>query len=173
MRLDNQLIMNTTPTKNLHQYSIETLESIKRQIDEMPDSKRIGVLGTDSDSVEISNMAFVYSNPRIIDDSLTLDIELLDTPAGQQLKAQLLLETDGICFRPAGQAEMPAETEMMKLLKVPVKIGADYVLHTIQTVNQSEDALQYPAPTAMSWQQVNITVDSPDSEKISKLVKKT
>ena len=154
MRLDNQLIMNTTPTKNLHKYSIEALESIKRQIDEMPIEKRIGVLGTDSVIAEIANMAFVYSNPRILDDSLVLDIEVLDTPAGQQIQAQLLLDTDGICFRPAGQATMPPESEMMKMLKVPITICADYVLQTIQAVNQSDDALQFPSSTEINWQQI-------------------
>ena len=164
MRLDNQLIMNTTPTKNLNQYSIEVLESIAKQIEEMEPIKRFGVLGTADPEMTPSAIAFEYKNPRVIDDSLIVDIEILDTPAGQDLQAKILIEQGSVCFRPAGTATLPTESTMQKLLKVPVPIGLDYKLMTIQAMSGEDDALQFPPK--VEWANVEIEFDEPARPEI-------
>lgn len=169
MILENQLIMNTTPTKNLHVYSIEVLESIVRQINEMTGLQRIGVVGDKSAEAGIHNSAFIFRNPRIVDDSLVLDIELLETPVAEELKTSILLNNDPIVFRPAGQATMPADADMMKMLKVPVKIGADYRFKTIQAIPKSEDALEFPDKPNVDWVEMGSRLpDLADSEYNSK-----
>lgn len=155
MILENQLIMNTTPTKNYHVYTLGVLESMVRQINEMTGLQRIGVVGTSSASAELHNAAFMFRNPRIVDDSLILDIELLETEPAQDLKARILLERDSIVFRPAGQATLPHDADMMKLMKLPVSVGLDYKFQTIQAIPESEDALQFPPKP--EW--VNVTIN--------------
>lgn len=165
MLLENQLIMNTTPTKNLHVYPIEVLESMVRQINEMTGLQRIGVVGTSYASAELHNAAFMFRNPRIVDDSLVLDIELLETPEAEELKTTILLDSKGIVFRPAGQFNLPADADMMKMLKIPVKIGLNYRFKTIQAIPESEDALEFPAKPNVDWVEMDINLpDPPDSE---------
>lgn len=164
MKLDNQLIMNTTPTKNLNHYSIEVLESIVKQIKEMEPIKRFGVVGVVDPEMNPSAVAFEYKNPRVIDDSLILDIEVLDTPAGQELKARILFDRDSICFRPAGEASLPGNAEMQRMLKVPVQIGLDYKLKTIQAIPETEDALEFPPK--VEWTNVEIDFEEPTPPEI-------
>ena len=150
MKLENQLLLNTTPNLNNRQYPIETLHSIADQINEMPAAKRIGILPDDNYDVDLNpkNMAFTFENARVVDDTLIIDIEILDTPSGQMIKAVNTVETWNYVFRPAGQATLPSDSEgqMMNLMKVPVKVGTDYKLFTIHAIKSTDDSLQYPKP---------------------------
>jgi hypothetical protein len=149
MVLKNQLLLNATPNLNNRVYPIETLRCIADQINEMPAEKRIGILPAipyhDFD-VTVKNMAFTFENARVVDDTLIADIEILDTPSGQMIMAVNAVETWSYVFRPAGQATLPSEEQMMHLMKIPIGVGTDYKFFTIQAVKSTDDSLQYPKP---------------------------
>lgn len=142
MILRDQLILNTKPNKNRRRYTIEALESIVKQI--LNDqAQNLGTLGTvDTFTTPLNKVAFRYFNPRIEEESLYVDIEILDTPSGRDLKNML----DSVVFRVCGTIEhaSPAEPwdQMRYLLKINLLVGGDYKLTTLNAINKDEDSLE-------------------------------
>jgi hypothetical protein len=144
MKLYNQLILNTEPTKNNRRYPIEVLETIKNQINSDV-NKNIGTIGfPEGLEISLSESAFTYSNAYISNDVLYCDIELINTPKGVELRRMIDENTD-VRFRPGGQAtlkgEMPVETH--NLLGIPAHVSEDYKLITIAAINAEEDAINF------------------------------
>jgi hypothetical protein len=66
--------------------SVELIQDIKGQIDELINKKsNLGVVGfiNYNYSINLSDVAFQYYNPRIIESKLYLDLKILDTPKGK------------------------------------------------------------------------------------------
>jgi hypothetical protein len=66
--------------------SVELIQNIKGQIDELINKKsNLGVVGfiNYNYSINLSDVAFQYYNPRIIESKLYLDLKILDTPKGK------------------------------------------------------------------------------------------
>jgi len=150
MKLYKQPILNTNPTLNNRRYPLEVLVSIKDQIIEMSSKQSaFGTVGYDSESLEkatlnVSKIAFEFSNPLIENETLYVDIKTLETPEGKLLRSLLESGID-LRFRPAGTAslvgEMPQETH--NLLGVPKHVATDYKLISLAAVNPEEDALKF------------------------------
>jgi hypothetical protein len=64
--------------------SSDLMLNIKSQMEDLIcDGCTMGVFGLNGDVfISLSNAAFTYSNPQIIDNKLYIDIKLLDTPKG-------------------------------------------------------------------------------------------
>jgi hypothetical protein len=76
--------------------SVELIQDIKGQIDELINKKsNLGVVGfiNYNYSINLSDVAFKYYNPRIIESKLYLDLKILDTPKGKFMSG-LLSELD-------------------------------------------------------------------------------
>ena len=143
MILKDQLILNTKPNKNRRRYTVEALESIRSQILMSDPSRNLGTLGTiESFTIPLSKVAFAYSNPRIEEESLYVDVEILGTPQGEELKSLL----DSVVFRTCGTIEHPSPAEpwdtVRYLLNVDLVVGEDYKLITLNAINKGEDALE-------------------------------
>ena len=150
MKLNKQPVLNTNATLNNRRYPLEVLVSIKDQIIDMSSKETaFGTLGYDTESLEkatlnVSKIAFRYSNPLIEDKILYVDIEVLETPEGGILRSLLEAKMD-LRFRPSGMAflvgPMPQETH--NLLVVPKHVSSDYKLISLAAINPEEDALQF------------------------------
>ena len=150
MKLYKQPILNTNASLNNRRYPLEVLISIKDQIIEMSSKGMgLGTLGYDTEGLEkcgvnMSKIAFKYSNPLIENETLYVDIEVLGTREGNLLKSLLEAQVD-LRFRPAGTAslvgEMPQETH--NLLGVPKHVATDYKLISLAAIGPEEDALQF------------------------------
>lgn len=161
--LKDELIFNTIPNANNRFYPIETLRSILTQIEALPAEKRLGYLLEHIEETEgkpeIGKIAFSYSNVRLIgagnDASLIADIEILDTPVGEQMKMEELISEWHWVFRPSGKFMMPPDANMYQLLKVPIRIGPDYEFVAMTAIKSTVDSL-LPPPTH-EWKSIGIT----------------
>jgi uncharacterized protein YjgD (DUF1641 family) len=68
--------------------SVELIQNIKSQIDELINKKsNLGVVGfidyNYPSTYNLSDVAFQYYNPRILENKLYLDLKILDTPKGK------------------------------------------------------------------------------------------
>jgi hypothetical protein len=150
MNLNKQPILNTNATLNNRRYPLEVLVSIKDQIIEMSSKQSaFGTVGYDSESLEkatlnVSKIAFEFSNPLIENETLYVDIKTLETPEGQLLRSLLESEID-LRFRPSGMASLVGEMpqEVHNLLDVPKHVSSDYKLIGLAAINPEEDALQF------------------------------
>jgi hypothetical protein len=150
MKLYKQPILNTNASLNNRRYPLGVLVSIKDQIIEMSSKETAhGTIGYDIESIKkgginLSKIAFKYSNPLIENETLYVDIKTLETPEGKLLRSLLESGID-LRFRPAGTAslvgEMPQETH--NLLGVPKHVSSDYKLIGLAAINPEEDALQF------------------------------
>ena len=78
---DGSILFNATN-------SVELIQNIKSQIDELIDKKsNLGVVGFNNfnnpSTYNLSDVAFQYYNPRIVENKLYLDLKILDTPKGK------------------------------------------------------------------------------------------
>ena len=150
MKLYKQPILKTNPTLNNRRYPLEVLVSIKDQIIEMSNKQSaFGTVGYDSESLEkatlsVFKIAFRFSNPLIEDETLYVDIEVLETPEGGILRSLLESKMD-LRFRPSGMASLVGEMpqEVHNLLDVPKHVSSDYKLIGLAAINPEEDALQF------------------------------
>lgn len=150
MNLYKQPILNTNASLNNRRYPLEVLVSIKDQIIEMSSKETaFGTIGYDYESLEkgginLSKIAFKYSNPLIEDEILYVDIEILETPEGGILRSLLEAKMD-LRFRPSGMASLVGEMpqEVHNLLDVPKHVSSDYKLVGLAAINPGEDALQF------------------------------
>lgn len=150
MKLYKQPILNTNASLNNRRYPLEVLVSIKDQIIEMSSKQSaFGTVGYDSESLEketlnVSKIAFEFSNPLIENETLYVDIKTLETPEGQLLRSLLESEID-LRFRPAGMGSLDGEMpqEVHNLLDVPKHVSSDYKLISLAAINPEEDALQF------------------------------
>lgn len=72
--------------------SIELIEQIKNQINtKVETGSNLGVVnnGWDNLTIDLSKVAFSYSNPQIINSKLYVDLQILETPKGDNLKKML------------------------------------------------------------------------------------
>lgn len=72
--------------------SIELIEQIKNQINtKVETGSNLGVVnnGLDNLTIDLSKVAFSYSNPQIINGKLYVDLQILETPEGYNLKKML------------------------------------------------------------------------------------
>lgn len=150
MNLNKQPILNTNATLNNRRYPLEVLVAIKDQIIDLSSKQSaFGTVGYDSESLEkatlnVSKIAFEFSNPLIENETLYVDIKTLETPEGQLLRSLLESEID-LRFRPAGMASLVGEMpqEVHNLLDVPKHVSSDYKLIGLAAINPEEDALQF------------------------------
>jgi hypothetical protein len=150
MKLNKQPILNTNATLNNRRYTLEVLVSIKDQIIEMSSKESaFGTLGYDSEALEkatvnLSKVAFGFSNPLIENETLYVDIEVLETPEGEVLRSLLESKMD-LRFRTSGMASLVGEMpqEVHNLLDVPKHVSPDYKLIGLAAINPEEDALQF------------------------------
>jgi hypothetical protein len=143
MKLYKQLLLNTEVTLNNRRYPLEVIESIRDQINSRDEDRNLGTVGYEENlEIDLSKVAFKYSNAVIENNALYVDIEMLDTPLGKSLNEVL----GDMRFRPAGTGTfdggMPVET--MNLLKVPSRVSMGYKILSVAAINPSEDALQMP-----------------------------
>lgn len=108
-----------------------------------------GTVGYDLESLEkstlnVSKIAFEFSNPLIENETLYVDIKILETPEGQLLRSALEAKMD-LRFRPAGMGSLDGEMpqEVHNLLDVPKHVSSDYKLICLAAINPEEDALQF------------------------------
>ncbi len=148
MILEKQLIQNTKPNLNSRVYPLETLEHIKSQIEKYNTEVGLdlGTLGsTSSPVILVKDIAFRYYNPRIENEALYVDIEVLETKAGLKLKK--LLEKDVVVFRPAGYIELKEDHDALDtartLLNLNYIVGLDYKLTTINAIPKEDDSLNF------------------------------
>jgi hypothetical protein len=150
MKLYKQPILNTNASLNNRRYPLEVLISIKDQIIEMSSKQSaFGTVGYDSGSLEkatlnVSKIAFEFSNPLIENETLYVDIKTLETPEGKLLRSLLESEID-LRFRPAGMGSLDGEMpqEVHNLLEVPKHVSSDYKLICLAAIGPEEDALQF------------------------------
>lgn len=72
--------------------SIELIEQIKKQINtKVETGSNLGVVdnGWDNLTIDLSKVAFSYSNPQIINGKLYVDLQILETLEGNNLKKML------------------------------------------------------------------------------------
>lgn len=96
MILKRILLLNTNQTNNNRCYTIESLQSIADQINESPTHKKFGRNKYESAILTLSEASFTVSNAVIENNSLYIDIEVLSTPAGEELKNMI----NEVAFRP-------------------------------------------------------------------------
>ena len=137
-----QLLINEIPTKNGRRYPREVIAKMAEQIKEKESQGlNLGTLGViEHTTVPLDKVAFSYKNPVIEEGSLYVDISILGTPCGNELKTVL----DSVVFRPAGMSTKyphPAHETAIHLLGVNVIVGDDYELITINAIPKSEDAI--------------------------------
>ncbi len=108
-----------------------------------------GTIGYDYESLEKciinpSKIAFGFSNPLIENETLYVDIEILETPEGQLLRSILESQME-LRFRPGGMGSLDGEMpqEVHNLLNVPKNVSLDYKLISLYAINPSEDALKF------------------------------
>ena len=138
-------ILNTRPTKNNRCYPMEVLEIIRDQINSKPVDANLGTIGYPKGlEILLGDAAFRYSNARIVDDSLLVDIETIHTPKGVELR-RIIDEGMDIRFRPGGSAtlEGPMPVETHNLLGIPKHVSTDYQLITIAAITPDEDAINF------------------------------
>lgn len=146
MKLKRKLLLNTKINANNRKYPLVVLESIRDQINNGEEEKRnFGFVGFDSfmsGNEDLNKeIAFVYNNAVIENESLYVDINILDTPRGEELK--ILNESYDIRFRPAGRAELPSSFDTnVNVIGYPSVVGDDYKLVTIAAITKEEDAYE-------------------------------
>jgi hypothetical protein len=147
MYIERELIINTKANKNNRRYPINILELIRDQINRSDKWNNTGILGLPtSEVITLGQVAFIYTNAIVEDESLYCDIEIIDTKRGDELKQILSYESDGhkrIVFRPSGMGTFRGEVpeEVHNLLNVPNVIADDYQLLTISAIPANEDAV--------------------------------
>ncbi len=140
MKLEKVQILSTSPNLNGRMYPLHVLESIRDQINSNETHINIGTMGyPEGLDVNLTDAAFIYTNARIIDEALYVNIELLKTSMGDTLKH--IIEVDSQCdntsivFRTAGQATLDDGDEVQV-------IGDDYQLISVAAINKDEDAFK-------------------------------
>jgi len=144
MLIKKRLIINTNVNKNNRKYSLAALEAMSNQINSGDRNSNLGILGEIDPTgiIAIDQVAFVYTNAMIEKESLYVDIEVLKTTAGNNLKR--MIDTEFMVFRPIGNAEVPESIgigQMMDMLSIPQTVGEDYSLVTLTCIHESQDAV--------------------------------
>jgi hypothetical protein len=147
-RLEKVLILNTKPNKNNRVYELKILELARDQINSREKCHNLGMLGIQEEAVvTMRRIAFMYENARIENEALYVDIEILSSNAGAELKQILEIEEEikkpRIVFRPNGFGTYinSPDDNMMDMLKIPKRIAEDYQLISISAIPFNEDAI--------------------------------
>jgi hypothetical protein len=89
---------NPTPTGRI--YPSNVVEKMYKKIAAAGPHERFGEMGMpESHTVNLSNVAFTYENPFLEDGNLYVDIHILETPKGKELKemvGDMVFTTAGI-----------------------------------------------------------------------------
>ena len=144
MLITKRLIINTKVNKNNRKYSLAALEAMTNQINSGDRNSNLGILGEIDPTgiIAIDQVAFIYTNAVIKKEAVYVDIEVLKTIAGKNLKR--LIETEFMVFRPIGNAEVPDSIgigQAMDMLSIPQTVGEDYSLVTLNCISESQDAV--------------------------------
>ncbi len=146
-RIEKYPLLDTSVNKNNRVYSIDVLDSICEQINQKRSDINLGTLGIPEGlEIKLRQVAFTYSNARVENDKLYVDIEILETNSGAELKQILEIGEEEnktlIAFRPFGagtfEGEVPYETR--NLLNIPNKISLDYKILGISAIPAKDDA---------------------------------
>lgn len=87
MKLDRIKVLDTSVRSSGWSYPLSVLEKIQLKIQVSPPNERFGELGfPQRHTIELENVAFTYDNPQLEGDSLYVDITILDSPRGKELK---------------------------------------------------------------------------------------
>lgn len=109
MIIAKQKIVDTQPTSSGTIYSAEVIAKIKKMIDAQQPNEKFGEYGyPQGHTVSVEAVAFTYDNPTIKDDALYVDITILDTERGMELKSSL----DDVRFVPVGFGTVDNENKL-------------------------------------------------------------
>jgi hypothetical protein len=89
MRIEGKLIQAGEPTLNGRIYSKEALERIVEDVqDKVKSRSLIGRVGTNQETrISLSEASHVVTNLEMGEKEMVMDIEILDTPKGEELRA--------------------------------------------------------------------------------------
>jgi hypothetical protein len=109
MIIEKTPIIDTKRTKNGWRYPISIIETMKEVIDSAQPHEKFGEFGfPKAHVIDVKNVAFTYDNPIIEDDTLYVDITVLDTPKGEELKKKV----KKVSFVPVGLGTLNENKDM-------------------------------------------------------------
>ena len=87
MKIEKVKVLDTELRENGWWYPMPVLQKILMKIEASNINERFGELGfPQKHTVDLEKVAFTYENPQLVDNELFVDIILLDTDKGEELK---------------------------------------------------------------------------------------
>lgn len=99
MTLEKVKLIDSNPTINGRIYPQTVIEKMYRKISASQPHERFGEFGMPTGhTVDLEDVAFVYSNPALEDGVLYVDVQILETPKGKALMDVI----EHVDFKPVG-----------------------------------------------------------------------